>query len=240
MAPARLAAALEKLWSYFNEGLDRLRPFDVCICNGDVIDGRGERRSGVEQLTTNLEEQTDMAVRVLSHVRRRSPSVKFYFTRGTPYHTGMAEDWENLVARQFHDSEAPNIYDALLRLEIDGVIFNVRHHIGRSSSPQGRLTPLSRAMVWQKLADGINQSKVSPDVFVRSHVHYYTLVNQYDSWGLTLPALQAWSSFGSRVCEGICSVGFIVVDVEGGKVKSIHEHVTHKSLVGDKVIHYRR
>ena len=119
------------LYDAFLEICKEAGKVDVCIVNGDCIDGKGEASGGTELITADREEQCEMAIAALANVKAK----KFVFTRGTPCHVGKEEDWENIIAERMD----AKIHDVAF-LSIDGVAFNVSHHAGSSAVPHGRHT----------------------------------------------------------------------------------------------------
>ena len=104
--PSHTGESQAKLWHAYRQTIQRLRPIDYCVHNGDAVEGKGERSGGTELITADREEQANMAVRCLNYVR---PREGYYLTYGTPYHTGSGEDWEKVVAMctPMNESVAP-------------------------------------------------------------------------------------------------------------------------------------
>lgn len=198
----------EEMWDLYVQSLKELGEVDVLIVNGDVIDGKGARSGGTELITSDLIEQTDMAVAAIDQINAKS----VYFTYGTPYHTAPGgEDFDRIVADQFHAS----IHDEL-DLDVEGVLFNVRHKIGTSSSPYNRSQPVGRARLWDSLRAMRNEDRRA-DVYVRSHVHYFSFCGESDWIAFTLPALQSnMTKFGARECIGTTDWGMVKFKVQDG------------------------
>lgn len=86
---------------------------DLLIINGDAIDGRGDKSGGTEQITTDREEQCDMAEEIIKIINPKSVRM----TYGTGYHTGNHEDWEHVLAKRIGaDDIGSNLW-------IDAVIY---------------------------------------------------------------------------------------------------------------------
>lgn len=223
-------------WKFFEEGIKKNGPYDIVFLNGDAIDGKGKKNSGVELITTNLEEQADMAIKILRRIQflNKNKSLQFYFTRGTPYHTGEAEDWENLIAREFRIGNKTNIGETLL-IEVNGITFDLKHKISSGSLPHTRSSAPGRDIVFAILKESL-EGRAKADVFIRSHVHYYNFVECMNRIAVTTPALQINSSYGERQCNGIVNFGFMVCEV--GKNKEIKwiKHISSKPLKKEEVI----
>lgn len=201
------------LWNQFNEIVDAAGTVDALIVNGDVVDGKGCASGGTEQITTDMLEQTDMAIAAISQIDFK----KAFFTYGTPYHvtTKSGEDFEKIVANAFN---AP-IEDET-NVEVDGVLFNAKHKLGTSPSSFNRATAISKQHIWDVLNSHYGQDPTI-DVFLRSHVHFYFHCDDSHYDGFILPALQASATkFGARQCYGSTDCGVMLFYVEDGKLES--------------------
>lgn len=200
-----LAAFQRESYLWFYNQIERLKPFHSAFYNGDLIDGRGERSGGSELTTTDRSIQADIAVSIIRQVNASHN----YITYGTPYHTGNSEDYELLIAKDVDATIASE-----LNVNINNVIFNVKHKVGGSGTPYGNATPLLKAQLWQKLwAD--KEERQSANYVVRSHMHRYVKLEiAGDKHAMVLPALQgAMSKYGQRQCEGNVDFGFGYVDI---------------------------
>lgn len=204
----KYSAVQKALWSFYEDSVKKHGPFDRVIANGDLIDGTGRRSGGTEQIAVDREQQAEMAVYALRKAISRK--TKVVCTYGTAYHTGEAEDFENLVAHDLDSKIGSHEWP-----EIEGVVFDVKHHLSSSAVPHGRHTATAREWLWNAIwADRSLQPRAS--VFIRSHVHYYQFCGG-DNWvGMTTPAMQAFGTkYGSRRCSGLVNVGFVVFEVNG-------------------------
>jgi len=193
------------IWNWYKDTVTRLKP-DIVIMNGDAIDGKGEKSGGTELLTLDRDEQCEMAIAGLRAIPRRP---KFFMSYGTGYHTGNMEDWEDVIAREIQ-AEKIGAEDTI---DVNGLLINYRHHIGRSGIPHGRHTAIAREKLWNLLwAERGEYPKA--DVIIRSHVHYYDGAFGADWVGFTTPALQGYGSkYGGRVVTGTVHVGLVYLDV---------------------------
>jgi len=152
----------ETLYNYFSRFVDLLRPIDIVVANGDLIDGRGEKSGGTELLTPNRLHQINMAADILQGIN--APSL--YITRGTDYHVGNYESFENIIADKLPVQRIGDV----INLRVNKTLFNFRHHIGGSQTPVGTATALTREMAWNDLW-AAREGFPDADVVVRSHVH---------------------------------------------------------------------
>lgn len=206
---AKFADLQKEAWAWFVRETSKYRPYDMIFVNGDAIDGRGERSGSTELVTVDREEQANMAL-VAIQKNMNGRKTKVALTYGTAYHTGSSEDWENRIAE---DLNAVKI-GAHEWVNLDGVIFDFKHHIAGSQIPHGRHTATAREALWSALwaEQGLSPSS---DVLIRSHVHYH----QYCGGGfsemlrMTTPGLQTMGGkYGARRCSGLIDYGFLVFE----------------------------
>lgn len=209
-------------WSWFIAVVRSIGPVDAVAFNGDGIDGSGVRSGGTEQITTDRIVQAGMFAECLNVLKPK----KIILTRGTAYHTGDAEDFEDLVTK----SECLKTATKFLAMEdhafftFGGVTFSMKHHIGTSGIPHGRATALLREGVWNAMLAEIEQEPRA-DVLVRSHAHYFMHVDDGNRLGFILPALQSrGTKYGLRRCSGATAFGLVEMDCERG-VKSWRRHL---------------
>ena len=195
------------IWEWYKPLVKRLKPH-IVIVNGDAIDGDGKKSGGTEQLTTDRIKQCKMAVKTLKVIPGKP---KFFMSYGTGYHTGDDEDFEDIIAREI---EAQKI-GAEDTIDVNGLLINYRHHIGRSGIPHGRHTAIAKERLWN-LIWAERKEYPKADVLIRSHVHYYDFDGDFDWLGMTTPALQGYGSkYGGRKCTGTVDVGLVYFDVKG-------------------------
>lgn len=212
---AKFAAVRAEVWGCFATIVDRYRPIDVLICNGDAIDGKGAKSGGTEQISTDRNVQVAIAKACIKFVGAE----KVRMTHGTNYHVGPDEDWETNICAELIAEGIDAKIGAHEWYDIEGVCFDVKHKIGSSQIPHGRLTALAREILWNRqwAADG---KQPRADVLLRSHAHYYEQCHHDGCLGFILPALQGFGSkFGARECSGTVHIGAVVFDVYDGKVE---------------------
>lgn len=194
------------LWSWFTDTLDALKPIDILLGVGDMIDGKGEKSGGVEQITTDRLEQAEMAAQAIAYAQ--APVIRLFY--GTKYHVGKDEDFEKTLVDKLKPADVTIQGHGFF--VINNRTFDVKHKVGGSSIPHGRMTPLAKAALWNKMwaAEG-RQPKC--EIFLRAHVHYHAEVSGFGWRAMSLPALTYKSHFGVRECEGLVDVGLVYFDV---------------------------
>ena len=207
----------EELWKSYIAILKKLQPIDVLIVNGDCIDGKGKRSGGSELICSDRNEQVEMAVSCIKEAKAR----KIIMTYGTAYHAGIEEDWEAQVATKVNARKIGSHE----WIDVNGLIFDVKHHVGGSSIPHGRHTAIAREKLWNGIwAEHEEQPKSA--VLIRSHVHYFSYAGGDDWLGITTPALQGMGSkYGARQMSGHINWGVLSFDVKSKKEWSWKSHL---------------
>jgi len=195
------------MWEWFEQRVEALRPIDSLICNGDMIDGKGPKSGGTEQLTTARDDQCRMAEQIIEYINAKNVHMIY----GTPYHVGTDEDWESIIADKIGaDIGSHEWYEA------EGIVIDCKHRVGGSVIPHGRHTAPAREALWKSLwAERAIQPRAR--IIVRSHVHYHTFCGDNTRLIMTTPCLQAHAKFGARACTGTIDLGFIIIDIKDGR-----------------------
>lgn len=148
-----------------------------------------------------------------------STSSKTYVSEGflshnTAYHaSSQAEDFEYTIAQKLGA-----VIEGRLYLNIEGVVFDIRHKIGTSTIPHGRATALLKEIMWD-LIEQANEVGPKVKVIVRSHAHYHIWIETADQIAFITPGLQLKRGrFGSRECSGEIHWGAIRLTVDKGAV----------------------
>lgn len=202
----KFAHLQEELYDFYINELDKLKPIDIVIANGDLIDGSGHRSGGTELIMVDRLEQCKMAIYSLLETEAKN----YVLIYGTGYHVGEQEDFENVIANKLPGVVKIGSHEWV---DVNGVIFDCKHHCGGSQIPHGRHTAVAKERLWNVLwAEHEEQPKA--DIIIRSHVHYFHYCGGSDWLGLTTPALQGMGSkFGARRMSGHVDFGFLHFDV---------------------------
>ena len=205
-----------ELWALFAQEINLLKPFDIAVWNGDLVDGKGFRSGGTELITTDRFEQSEIAADVIRFVDAETNVLTF----GTPYHAGVNEDWEIVVAE---------LVGAEIRseqfIEINGTIFDFRHFLGSSSIPHGKGTPLGKERLWN-IIWSYHDGQPDSDVIIRSHVHDFHFDGDDSYLAMTTPALQGHGTkYGARIMSKYVHFGFIHFDIDWNGAFSWKPHI---------------
>lgn len=196
------------IWDEFTQLVEAVKPpVDVLFALGDLIEGQQEKIRGVELLAPDRDEQTEMAVEAIKVFEPR----EIIMVRGSPYHVGMEEEWEDMVAK----AVGAEIFDEVA-VQYGGVVFDLAHYVGRSIVPYGRATPVAREWVMNRLLATYGQESKA-DVILRGHVHYAVFVGGADWLAMTVPALGVCGGKIRRQRRGWVEFGLVIFDVEGGE-----------------------
>lgn len=202
----------QSLWKRYKTAIDQYKPYDILLHIGDGVDGKGSKSGGTEQITSDRNEQAEMGARII--LEAEAPVVRMAY--GTGYHTGINEDWENAIVDKVRIKD-PHIDIKIGShewLDVNGVIFDIKHFTGATSIPHSKGTSLSKEWLWNALwAEQGLQPRA--DIYIRGHVHYAFQCGEPGSWyAMTCPALQGMGSkFGSRMCRGLVHFGIVVFDI---------------------------
>jgi hypothetical protein len=202
-----------ELWMQFENLIEKYKPFDLGFDLGDMIDGKGSRSGGTELITSDRNEQVDMSVFTHNYIRDKSnDGFKWVGVYGTAYHTSGegGEDWETLAAEK---SDFTKI-GSHEWVDVNGCIFDLKHHVSSSSVPHGRHTPVAKEKLWNILWAEQSYQPTS-NVILRGHVHYAAYCGGPGWVAMTLPSLQGMGTkYGSRYCSGLVHWGITIFEVD--------------------------
>jgi len=197
----------QECWNWFKKTIAALKPIDILFVMGDAIEGCGYRSGGTELITTDRNIQIDMALKCIKQANAK----KIVMVRGTPYHTGFAEDREDLIASFLNCKIGDHEW-----VEVNGLIFDLKHHVGRSEVPHTRGTAIARDSIWN-LIWASEEDQPKADILLRAHVHYHAYYGEARNGrpflAATCPALQAMGSkFGAKRMSGRVDYGLLCFD----------------------------
>jgi len=202
-----------EIWKWYCDRLATLPPLDFIFFNGDAIEGGGSRSGGTELITSDANNQVDMAIACLRVPKRKlTKKGKMLFTYGTAYHVGTEADYERNVADEFGAKIGSHEWAS-----VEGVTFDLKHHIGSSSVPHARSTAVERDKLWSDIWSDLGRTPKA-NIIIRSHVHYHRFSGDHRYLVMTLPAMQGYGTkFGGRRCSGVVDIGFVYWEIEGDK-----------------------
>jgi len=191
-------------WNYYSKKMAELRPIDVLVVLGDAVDGKGERSGSTELITADRMEQARMA----AHCINEADAKNIVMVYGTPYHVGNSEDFEDAVAELVGAQISGHEW-----IDINGVIFDLKHFASSSVIPHGIFTGIARDGLWNKLW-AIGGAQPNADILLRAHSHNNYFCGDENKLMIKLPALQGYGSkYGVRQCAGIVKIGLYHFDI---------------------------
>lgn len=190
-------------YNHFSENVDRYKPYDICLSNGDLIDGSQSRSYGMDLLYIDPDEQVTLATKLLKTIE----ADQYHFTLGTPYHTGQIEDHEARIANEFDTVAGKEVI-----FTVNDVTVHAQHKAGGSQNVNTRQNNLN--VQAQVLKERFFRNEIPKiDLFFRSHCHYSGGWSDSTIQGYRTPALQfANNSKYGRNFDMPLDYGFIVVD----------------------------
>ena len=170
----------KRVWDWFAQEIDLLRPIDQCIFNGDLIDGQGPKNNGIELLTSDRKKQIRMANEIIGFIGAKD----HHIIVGTPYHTGESEDMEGFLAQSGKEAKIEG------RFDFKGLQVSTVHHI-TSCSP----STMKKAEIMSELrkaqSDMYRTKPEAPlNLIIRSHIHRCRF------WGHPAMNIQVWTMPG--------------------------------------------
>ena len=204
---AKWRAIQEEQWKWFCETINMLRPIDRLIVMGDCVDGRSERAEGRDCIRPGRRDQVEMAFQAIQF----AAATKISMVYGTRYHVA---DWEDDLCAMLGDKAKIGSHEWKV---VNGLVFDIKHMVGGSGIPHGRVTPLLKARLWNSVWSSRGQQP-DADVLIRGHVHYYDDAPWITKRGLgrcfVCPPLQGpGSEYGAERCEGVIDYGLIRFDI---------------------------
>lgn len=152
-----------------------------------------------------------------------------HFIRGTEAHVGTAAQNEEAIAVKFNDQGFPLVPDPTTgrltsywrRIDVDGVLIDVRHHTTFGKTPHTKDAHLRNLAhrIWET---HVRAGHRPPDLCIRGHVHQWGdsgKVVDMPTRLVVLPGWQALTAFGHRVAiEDIGKTGLCVFVVRDGEL----------------------
>jgi len=193
-----------EIWGFYTDQIDALKPIDILIVNGDMIDGKQSRSKSTEAVSADMYEQAKMAAYCINYAEPKT----IVATYGTPYHVGDGEDWE-AVALSHCDTKKRSIEGHAFP-NVNSVQFDVKHKVGSSTIPHGRFTAIAKEKLWNTIWHNRWEQQPDAGIMIRSHVHYCVYCGDPYFYATTTPALQGYGSkFGTRQCSGTVDIGLL-------------------------------
>lgn len=232
----RLNFVQEYLWQCKQHALNEWIP-KVCgdmprilVTVGDIVDGVSPRSPVVTDLG-NL--QVEAAVKILEPLAQTCQAV--YSVSGTLFHVGKSATLDNSVAKALGArpelaADANTVEGDIVKranrfarwqlfLSVEGVTFDIAHHMPGNTVATSRATPLQREYIDAAMSVFENRDWPRPDWIIRGHSHRYRLWPQPECTVLSLPGFQGKTPYAHKLQRGYAfDVGMVVLVVDNGVV----------------------
>ena len=176
--PSRFQKKIWEHWKYFWHGwlppILHGEPFQVLL-NGDLIDGFHHGVSSV--FSTNIADQRQHAIHLLSEIGRLPGFEGFYVVRGTGCHVGESGRDDEVIARgigAIKDRDGLSSRWDLWKQLGKGLI-HAAHHIGVTQSTAFETSALNGELA-AAFSEAGQWHHPTPDILVRSHRHRFSEV----------------------------------------------------------------
>jgi hypothetical protein len=199
----------KELWNWYKSEIRNLQPIDILICNGDAIDGPGQKCGGLDLAHNSI----DVKVEIASHTILEARAIRSIIMAGTDYHTGSISDAEKAIADRVGGEFLEEGF-----FDINGVLIDVRHFFGGGRALATTPSALKRMINEDLIKVMRDDKRGTAEIYLRAHIHKYEDVPGFigEQRAFTSPALQARGSrFGIRKCSGIYDIGFLSFNIIG-------------------------
>jgi len=164
---------------------------DTVFLVGDICAGANLKEGGVFMMTTDMNEQVEMATSLLKPLCKGK---KVGVWSGTPYHEARDFRIHQLLAEYLDGKFYGSISN--MRLEPTKKIVNVAH-----ATTQAMVYPetvLSRDILFMKEAEAL-QKLYKIHAIVRAHRHSYVEIHKHDVHYISLPCWEAFTPYYKNV-----------------------------------------
>ena len=183
--PNQLQKEFFQIWNETIDSLHQKPRFKVI--NGEPFDGVNKKSNGAGQWSVSMGDQILEAEKLIKLI----PGDETILVKGSGYHVDDAgTSYEEILAMKIGAKKYSTWYndsfaEDFCQIRLNGVLFNITHHIGFARWAAYRTTALAREMAaLHFMKDNLGDV----GVMVRSHVHYFVAIKFVHSLGFTNPA----------------------------------------------------
>lgn len=240
--PTNIQKQMTEFWLWSRDQL--IQKPHLTVINGEPVDGDNYAEIGGPTWSSDVNDQIDDFIKLMKLYPKPNA---FTMTRGSGYHVLKGNtSFEDTVAKELnvkpyesrHDAEKRRVWnesrnakiqiDDVINFEVNGVIFNVTHHIGFNRSYHNKSQAVTAMLAELEFARGKYWAPGDfPDVFIRGHVHYYVEVRFARVRGLTQPCykLSADRFMTRKGVPSPASIGNVEVIVEPNGHVAVEPHI---------------
>jgi hypothetical protein len=189
---------------------------DVLLLNGDLIDGKNYKDSGLGVWTTDMHLQAAALADLVKMLKPR----QIIATSGSPYHTDRNPNMDRIAVEKCGGT----FKGGFASVNFDGLRVYAQHKVSVSKIWQYRTTSIARALVMATL----NEPEYGHyNILLKSHAHYFTYAGFSSSIGMVLPCWKAYDAFGDTNVEfANPALGYVRFDFDG-KDYTFDHHIFH-------------
>lgn len=224
--PNQIQKDIYKRWEMMID--ESPRP-DILLLNGDLVDGKNYKETGMGSWTTD----SLLQARVLADLVKMLKPRQIVATSGSPYHSDNNPNVDKIATEMCGGT----FMGGYANININGKRIYAQHKISVSKSTwQYRGTPLGRALVLAAL----NEKEMGHyDIVLKSHAHYFCYCGFSNSLGMILPAWKTRDQFLDTNIEfGNSALGYVRFDFADGDFSFAHNifHFKGKDLQPDVMV----
>ena len=243
---------LMKAWKYCASKVSKPE-IDLLVINGDAIDGDNRKDLGTEVWTTSMNEQINDTVELItSHYKFKNVIVTtgsgYHVTRGSDHVEEQlgeklaAYETDGTIGRYLRHQILPKskkkvdgntryqgvhylFTDYKWKFKAGNEVISLTHHISHSKVEFYRSTPLAREMVTTELDSGKYAPDERPTILIRSHTHYYCMLEFSTSVGIITPAWKFPDEFLHKGGIGgtAPTIGIVEIILQPGQERRIRK-----------------
>jgi hypothetical protein len=206
---------------------DEVKNPDILLLNGDLVDGRNYKGSGMGTWTTDV----NLQAKVLSELVKMIKPRKIIATSGSPYHCDHNPNMDAIAVEKCGGT----FQGGYATISIGEHRVYAQHKVSVSKVWQYRTNGIARALVMATL----NEPEYGHyDVLLKSHAHYFTYAGFTSSLGMVLPCWKAHDEFGDTNVEfANPALGYVKFDFEDSDYSFNHSifHFKQRDIVPDVV-----
>jgi hypothetical protein len=201
---------------------------DSVIFLGDIIQGKNIKDFGRELITTDLEEQQDLAIDYLKPLVK---GLKVCGVSGTPYHKSVDTEIEKDIIEGLNGQ----FFDKMAWLNLKGTTrtLNVAHESAKATIYP--LSALEREAVQLLKAHG--EGKLPKlDIMARGHRHIFAHLHTVSYHAIYVPSFQVWYPFKTTYYGALQSdIGIAILFIDAKNRVIIHHYTANQTpKIGDK------
>lgn len=193
---------------------------DYLILIGDLADGSQVKTLGVDALSTDLDEQVNMANVLLRMIVPVGSKTKIYGVNGSGYHggEGQATNVDRRIIESVNGEYKGNIFE----FEIGDEKIQVNH--GSSGAIMAVHAYILREINLSK-TDAQKRKTKGPTILLRGHQHrMFAIQDDAGIWGILNGCWQYTTPFMSKRSANVSpSIGATIIDIDRGKTKIYRE-----------------